>query len=129
MNRKTTILLTGTLTVSMLLGVAATANADDIGAFADETVHTIETVASEKPNATTGTWFTVDGEPIADFAPADGWDDPDTDYTDSAIHTVDGGSVETVSYTHLDVYKRQGLEGADINAVAQLANQLWNRCV
>lgn len=94
MNRKTTILLTGTLTVSMLLGVAATANADDIGAFADETVHTIETVASEKPNAPTGTWFTVDGEPIEDFDPADGWDDPDTDYTDSAIHTVDGGSVE-----------------------------------
>ena len=94
MNRKTTILLTGTLTVSMLLGVAATANADGIGAFADETVHTIETVASEKPNAPTGTWFTVDGEPIEDFDPADGWDDPDTDYTDSAIHTVDGGSVE-----------------------------------
>ena len=94
MNRKTTILLTGTLTVSMLLGVAATANADGIGAFADETVHTIETVASEKPNAPTGTWFTVDGEPIEDFDPTDGWDDPDTDYTDSAIHTVDGGSVE-----------------------------------
>ena len=94
MNRKTTILLTGTLTVSMLLGVAATANADDIGAFADETVHTIETVASEKPNAPTGTWFTVDGETIEDFDPTDGWDDPDTDYADSATYTVYGGSVE-----------------------------------
>ena len=94
MNRKTTILLTGTLTVSMLLGVAATANADSIGAFADETVHTIETVASEKPNAPTGTWFTVDGETIEDFDPTDGWDDPDTDYADSATYTVYGGSVE-----------------------------------
>ena len=34
MKRKTTVLLAGTLTVSMLLGVAATANADSIGAFA-----------------------------------------------------------------------------------------------
>ena len=36
----------------------------------------------------------MDGETIEDFDPTDGWDDPDTDYADSATYTVYGGSVE-----------------------------------
>ena len=93
MNRKATALLTGTLTVTMLLGVAATANADSIGAFAEKAVHTVQT-AAYKYDAPTGTWFTVDGDTIKSFDPTDGRDDPDTYYTDSAIYTVDGGDVQ-----------------------------------
>lgn len=93
MNRKATALLTGTLTVTMLLGVAATANADSIGAFAEKAVHTVQT-AAYKYDAPTGTWFTVDGDTIKSFDPTDGRDDPDTYYTDSAIYTVDGGEVQ-----------------------------------
>ena len=93
MNRKATVLLTGTLTVSMLLGVAATANASGvISAINPDT--SVSRSAASRIQAPTGTWFTVDGETFEDFDPTDGWDDPDTDYTDSAIHTVDGGSVE-----------------------------------
>ena len=93
MNRKATVLLTGTLTVSMLLGVAATANASGvISAINPDT--SVSRSAASRIQAPTGTWFTVDGETIEDFDPTDGWDDPDTDYTDSATYTVDGGSVE-----------------------------------
>ena len=79
MKRKTTVLLAGTLTVSMLLGVAATANADSIGAFAAQAVHTVQTLAAPRSTAPTGTWFTVDGEPLDGFDPAKGADDPGTD--------------------------------------------------
>lgn len=93
MNRKATVLLTGTLTVSMLLGVAATANASGvISAINPDT--SVSRSAASRIQAPTGTWFTVDGETIEDFDPTDGWDDPDTDYTDSATYTVDGGNVE-----------------------------------
>ena len=90
MKRKTTVLLAGTLTVSMLLGVAATANADSIGAFAAQAVHTVQTLAAPRSTAPTGTWFTVDGEPLDGFDPAKGADDPGTDYTDAETYTVDG---------------------------------------
>lgn len=93
MNRKATVLLTGTLTVSMLLGVAATANASGvISAINPDT--SVSRSAASRIQAPTGTWFTVDGETIEDFDPTDGWDDPDTDYADSATYTVYGGSVE-----------------------------------
>lgn len=93
MNRKATVLLTGTLTVSMLLGVAATANASGvISAINPDT--SVSRSAASRIQAPTGTWFTVDGETFEDFDPTDGWDDPDTDYTDSATYTVDGGNVE-----------------------------------
>lgn len=93
MNRKATVLLTGTLTVSMLLGVAATANASSvISAINPDT--SVSRSAASRIQAPTGTWFTVDGETFEDFDPTDGWDDPDTDYTDSATYTVDGGNVE-----------------------------------
>lgn len=93
MKRRTTVLLTGTLTVSMLLGVAATANASSVISAINPDTGVSRSTAS-RIQAPTGTWFTVDGKAIKKFDPADGWDDPDTDYTDSAIHTVDGGSVE-----------------------------------
>ena len=93
MNRKATVLLTGTLTVSMLLGVAATANASSvISAINPDTG--VSRSAASRIQAPTGTWFTVDGKAIKKFDPTDGWDDPDTDYADSATYTVDGGSVE-----------------------------------
>lgn len=93
MKRRTTVLLTGTLTVSMLLGVAATANASGvISAINPDT--SVSRSAASRIQAPTGTWFTVDGETIEDFDPTDGWDDPDTDYADSATYTVYGGSVE-----------------------------------
>lgn len=93
MKRRTTVLLTGTLTVSMLLGVAATANASSvISAINPDT--SVSRSAASRIQAPTGTWFTVDGETIEDFDPTDGWDDPDTDYADSATYTVYGGSVE-----------------------------------
>ena len=90
MKRKTTVLLAGTLTVSMLLGVAATANADSIGAFAAQAVHTVQTLAAPRSTAPTGTWFTVDGEPLDGFDPTKGADDPNTDYTDAETYTVNG---------------------------------------
>ena len=75
MNRKATVLLTGTLTVSMLLGVAATANASGvISAINPDT--SVSRSAASRIQAPTGTWFTVDGETIEDFDPTDGWDDP-----------------------------------------------------
>lgn len=93
MNRKATVLLTGTLTVSMLLGVAVTANASGvISAINPDT--SVSRSAASRIQAPTGTWFTVDSETIEDFDPTDGWDDPDTDYADSATYTVYGGSVE-----------------------------------
>ena len=68
MNRKATVLLTGTLTVSMLLGVAATANASGvISAINPDT--SVSRSAASRIQAPTGTWFTVDGETIEDFDP------------------------------------------------------------
>ena len=93
MKRRTTVLLTGTLTVSMLLGVAATANASSVISAINPDTGVSRSTAS-RIQAPTGTWFTVDGKAIKKFDPTDGWDDPDTDYADSATYTVDGGSVE-----------------------------------
>ena len=85
----------------MLLGVAATANASGvISAINPDT--SVSRSAASRIQAPTGTWFTVDGETIEDFDPTDGWDDPDTDYTDSATYTVDGGTEGEIEFENFN---------------------------
>ena len=94
MKKKTIVLLAGTLTVSMLLGAAATANAADANNPARSTVYAVQmlaqTASKSNANAPIGTWFDVDGDRLDEFDPTLGLDKEDTDYPDSETYKVSG---------------------------------------
>ena len=90
MKKKTTVLLASTLTVSMLLGVAATANADSLGNLVTPVVNALTAAASPRAAAPTGTWFEAGGKRVSEFDPTQGLDVDSTDYPDAAWWDVTG---------------------------------------